>query len=665
MKLRQRAALAMKVLTGDTLGNSLGTVLRNYSTQSSFRPTEQVQGITYKAIDKFGLMLSDYAPIVKKANGDAVENHPLYLLAANPNPRYTASDFIHLYGMLFKIYGETFWYKARGESSGKVKELYLLNPAQIELKIDDGELLGYILHKASGEQVPFTPEEIYHDKSPNPFNEWRGMSVLERASLYVDTEIVTSQFTLNYMKNNASPSGIVSLPAMSTETFKQFTMQWRENYEGPLNAGKTAFIRGEEASFQAVGATLKDVDQKITREMAKEDVLMMLDMPRELLGWAKDGGLGRDTYAAAYYVFTETTLDPTMRRLDRIYQSILDEMSRPAGTALQTGKETVSHESPVPEDKEHKLLYQEKATNNWITINEARALDGLDPITDGDKIKDKQPVAMAPAKSDPVDNKAKRVVLKAAPTQKDLHEDQEAFRSKLVETNEIYFTKMKREMSRFAGQQEAKVIANINASSKVYEDWLFEVKEDSEKLALLLIPIVIALMEEQGKDVANFITGELLTLSPEARKAAEINIKQIAGVYNVDTLRALETTLAEGQANGESLVKLKKRVEQVYQDAKGYRAERIARTESMKASNGSAEMVYKQNGFTKVAWFVNPGACQWCQPFAGREKTIGATFVNNGDVVTGSEGGQMRIDYQDIITPPLHTNCTCSLVPVE
>ena len=280
MKISRRLKRAYKAFS-TPLGNSVSAnVLRNYGQNDRFSPVNQVRGITYKAIDKIGLSLSVYDLIIAKQDDTKVLNHPFYSVFDNPNPiQRTAADFTHMWAMLTEIYGETFWYLARGESTRKIKEVYLLNPAQVELKMNNGELVGYILHKADGSQVPLMLEEVYHDKRPNPFNEWRGMSVIERASQYVDIELATTSFTLNYMMNNASPSGIVSLPNMDKETFKQFTAQWREGYEGPENAGKTAFIRGAEANFRAVGATLKDIDQEITRKMAKEDVLMMFCCP--------------------------------------------------------------------------------------------------------------------------------------------------------------------------------------------------------------------------------------------------------------------------------------------------------------------------------------------------------------------------------------------------
>jgi HK97 family phage portal protein len=639
------------------LTNSVtGQVMRNYAKEADFSPRRQLQGITYKAIDKIGLSLSVYEPAIQKSNGEVYVNHPLLTLFNNPNPiQRTASDFIHLYGMLFEIYGETFWYLAKGENTRKIKEIYLLNPAQVELVIQNGELLGYILHKADGQQVPFTLDEIYHDKRPNPLNEWRGMSVMERAATYIDTEISTSVFTLNYMKNNASPSGIVSLPDMDRETFRQFAQQWREGYEGPENAGKTAFIRNGQADFKAVGATLKDVDQQITRKMAKDDVLMMLEVPKEILGMTDGGALGRSTVESFSYIFSKEKLEPIMRRLDRIYEAIW-AMDSNRGEVIN-----VTHTSPIPEDKEFQHQVHKDLVNIALTVNEVRDQLGLEPIPNGDVIP--APVAPILPKAAKISLK-KKIKLTKADIEKKNTKKQEEFRIKLVETNDIYAAKLKTAISRFNNKQLQYVINRINASSKSFEEWLFNVKEQSVELASTLTPIIIDLIEAQAEDVANFITGELLTITPEIKATVEANILQISGVENAETLKLLEKTLSQGTTQGESLAKLKKRVESVYSDAKGYRAERIARTESLRASNQTAEMVYKANGYTELQWYANPGACEFCQAYADTTRSLGSNFIEIGDVITGEDGGQMKIDYTNIDVPPLHPNCTCSIIPV-
>lgn len=656
MSFIQRVRGAYNVLTSKQLSSSIGQVNRNYVKGSVFQPTNQLRGITYKAIDKIGMAVSVYEPLAVKANGDPYENHPIYNLVEQPNPiTNNSSDFHHLYAMLYEIYGETFWYiGAVGEFTSKIKEVHLLDPSRMELKFYNGELVGYVLHKENGVQVPLELEEIIHDKRPNPFNPHRGLSVMERAATYIDTEIVTSTFTLNYIKNNASPSGIVSLPDMDREAFKQFAQQWREGYEGPENAGKTAFIRGGEASFKAVGATLQDIDQKVTREMAKDDVLAMFDVPKGLLGITSQGGLGRNEIEPLEYVFAKWKIDPMMNRLDRIWTEI---MKRNSG---RDGAVKIDHQSIVPKDKEYRLKLWQAGVNRWITPNEIREEQGLEPIDGGDDLKPEAVIQ-------PVEDSVKRISLKKAPTaseiEKEQHDKNEAFREAVVKKNEIYEIKVKRAISKFASDQEKYVIGRIDATSKTFEEWLFSVKEYSEELASILIPILEDLVKEQGAETVNFITGQKFEITPELRATVANNITQISGVYNLDTLRALEKTLAEGQAKGESLSKLKKRVEATFSDAKGYRAERIARTESLNISNLTAEDVYKQNGFEEVEWFINPGACEFCRTYAGRTKKIGQKFNNIGDVIEGDQGGQLQVSYKDIEVPPLHPNCTCSLVP--
>lgn len=647
MKLKDRLALAVKAFTlSNSTNSNTGTVLRNYAKPASFRPTEQLMGITYKAVEKISLAVASYEPKVIRKNGDVYENHPFYNLFNKPNPRQNATDFLTLWSFFYEIYGETFIYTARGEKTNKIKELYLLNPAQMELVISYGELLGYKFHKANGSEVPFTLEEVIHDKRPNPFNEWRGMSVMERASTYIDTELVTSTFTLNYMKNNASPSGIVSLPNMTKESFNMFAQQWRENYEGPENAGKTAFVRGEGTDFKAVGATLKDVDQEITRKMSKEDVLMMFDVPKGLLGVADTKGLGVSDLEPLEYIFAKYNTEPRMKRLDRIFETMLQDDPQQV--------KDISHVSPIPDDKKFALETNKAGVNVWLTVNEVREQQGLPPLPDGDVLNTGNTVAPAPT--------GKKIVLKKK-VEKDLKAEQEAFRNRLVKINETYEVKIKRAISRFSGTQEYKVIESINASSKSFEEWLFNIKEESEALAELINPIMIALVEEQAKHTKNFISGEVFKMTPEMREAVTKQILQVVGVYEADTLKALEKTIGEGMSAGESLVKIKHRVEDVYSDAKGYRAERIARSESLRTSNSTAEEVYRQNGYTSVEWYVNPGACEFCQSMAGVSKSIGGSFLGLGSVVNGSDGGQLEVSYSDIETPPLHPNCTCSLIP--
>jgi len=669
---RQRATSAYKALTNSQPINAGGSVMRNYAKQASFRPQEQLVGITYKAIDKIGQSLSIYEAYVCDNAGKVINNDPILNLIYQPNPNNNGSNFTHTYGMLFEIYGETFWYLAKGQtatglSSGKVKEVYLLDPASVEVQLDNGVVIGYILHKQNGDKIPFLPEEIIHDKRPNPFNPFRGMSVLERAGTYVDIETTTSRFTLNYMRNNASPSGIVSLPSMSSETFKQFTQQWREGYEGAENAGKTAFIRGGEADFKAVGATLHDIDQKITRDMAKDDVLMMFDVPKPLLGMSDGAGFGRGNVDSLNYIFAQNKIEPMMCRLDDIWTKVY-RINNPANT-----NNLVEHETPIPEDKEFILNSTKAGVNIWLTVNEARARENLAPLPDGD-------VLHPPQFVNPMQT-GKTVVLKkkilASTTYKSKQSKNEKHRKQSVALTQEYAVLVKKEIAKFAHKQGKIIIANIERSlgksinrvTKIGEEWLPSIKEEAIKMAKILEPLLVELAIAQGDGTNEFlgVTGEFFALTPEMRTIIHNDIIKISGVYNKETLVQIEDAVAELVASGSSLDVMTGAVADIYKDAEGYRAERIAQTESLRTTNATAEEVYFNNGFSGVQWFANPNACEFCASMDGNTKEIRSTnsFAGLGEVIQGVLGGEMSISYDDVNTPPLHPNCECSLVPAE
>ena len=124
-------------MTNKGLTESLGSVVKNYNPDEGYNPYRQVTGITYKAIDKIGMAVSGYEPIVKRANGDAYENHPIKTLAMRPSANMSSTKFHRLWAMNNEIYGETFWYLARGEQTQKVKEVYLFSPPRMEFVQDN------------------------------------------------------------------------------------------------------------------------------------------------------------------------------------------------------------------------------------------------------------------------------------------------------------------------------------------------------------------------------------------------------------------------------------------------------------------------------------------------------------------------------------------------
>ena len=124
------------------------------------------------------------------------------------------------------------------------------------------------------------------------------------------------------------------------------------------------------------------------------------------------------------------------------------------------------------------------------------------------------------------------------------------------------------------------------------------------------------------------------------------NLKDAIGNgIDEETDKQLRATLTEGISEGVGLQELSDRVESVYGAASGYRALRIARTETQQALQFASNAAWSQSAIKPDSWIWlddGPNACVACHALNNK------IFTNLNDVPNGGV---------------LHPNCTCSTVP--
>jgi HK97 family phage portal protein len=145
----------------------------------------------------------------------------------------------------------------------------------------------------------------------------------------------------------------------------------------------------------------------------------------------------------------------------------------------------------------------------------------------------------------------------------------------------------------------------------------------------------------------------------------ERSTKVSAGI-DEETDKQLKASLAEGINAGESVPQLANRVEDIYGAAAGYRAEAIARTESINASTFATIDAWKQSGVVsgKVWTVTSSNPCPYCLDMDGKTVGLGDNYFDKGDSLTVENVGTMTFDYQNVIGPPAHVNCRCDLLPI-
>lgn len=103
----------------------------------------------------------------------------------------------------------------------------------------------------------------------------------------------------------------------------------------------------------------------------------------------------------------------------------------------------------------------------------------------------------------------------------------------------------------------------------------------------------------------------------------------------------------------------------MYDIADKVRAERIARTETLAASNAGANEAYRQSPLVKAKeWSTESDACEFCQSLDGKIVGLEEDFAKLGQDIEGENENKLRVDYEDIGFPPAHPNCKCAILPV-
>lgn len=695
MSLRTRIAkgflnIGKNLIGGYDGADSAFTINQLYGNYNDSRKLGKYKGIVFAAVNLISDEVAKYQPVFNTMQADGhlepiTGTHPLLELLAHPSKEVSQADFFKAVSVYQKILGESFWYiplgtLTRKPNLAKGSEIFLLPPEKMGLKIgDDGSVIGYCLRRPNGSEVLFKPEEIKHHKTFNPNNPYRGYGIVEAAIDYIETEEGARTYTKNFFKNNGAPAGILSVKGdISKENFKIFAERWREQNTGTRHAGKIAIIRASDIGFTKTSLGLDELDMTALKQMTVSEVLRMFRVPKALLGEETDQGFGRASVETLEYIFAKRTIEPELELLDNSIQELLTRFYR-------QDKLIVSHKNIIPADKEFELKLRQASVDVWKTRNEIRQEDGLDDEPGADQL-------FVPAMSVPIgipDDESKDVTdvkgekklyltaIKTVKKKTDVEiSSKEAFRLSLQRKQRLFEARFAEALAPVLRKQKKEVLENwssINASAeplivKATNSRLLDLDKAIKDFQKVLFPVELSLADEQGNLALDFAGDDEsdFELTPHVQKKIRDALEKMSYNFNEETLTNLTDVIAQDIGQGLSTEAIAKDIAHVYNDVSGYRAERLARTETLRASNQATKLAYEQTGFvTSLQWYANPGACPLCEEMAGEEVGFEENFADLGDTITGADGSSLDINYSNVDTPPLHPNCECTILPVR
>jgi phage portal protein BeeE len=184
---------------------------------------------------------------------------------------------------------------------------------------DEAELIGYGYTPGgpgSGEKpVVYLPEQVAHYAPiPDPLARYRGMSWIDTILRDVTSDAAATAHTQRYFEAGATPNLIVTAdPSMSIDALKLWKQEFKDEYEGGLNAFKTLFLGGG-ASAQVVGNNLEQINLSATQGISEARIASAAGVPPMLVGFHE--GLAASTlanFAQAQRHFANSTIRPLWR----------------------------------------------------------------------------------------------------------------------------------------------------------------------------------------------------------------------------------------------------------------------------------------------------------------------------------------------------------------
>jgi HK97 family phage portal protein len=651
----------------------------------------QYKGWVFRAVKLIAQEVSTIQLTLMKGDKEVTNKPEIMHPLENPNSMQTFTKLISATQSYLELTGRCFWYLPKGATRKKPMEIWILRPDLVKVvkgKKMEAPIKGYVM-TINGEQIPFEPEEIipFFEFSPN--SPLTGVGALQASGEAVDTDNEVKKWNNKFFKNSARPDVVLEYDGtMDDKKYKQIQTKWEDKHQGSENAHKMAILSGG-LKMQKWNFNQKEMDFVEQRKFGRDEILTVFGVPKGLL-IADDVNLANSR--SALWHFLRFTIKPKMHDLvDQLNQYYLDRYWPGEGYYF-------TYVDPVPADREAKLAEYEKAYNKWLTVNEIRELEGYEPVENGDVLyiptglveigeqidyggmfgggnepdPDDEPEPKKQFKKDKINNKLDDGYADIL-EEEDFEERGEKQHKEMIKRTETVEQYIAQEVKNEFERQAQEAIMNLKTKKsykgKINATDLIDKRGAIDAVVGFLTEAELKNILDNGQAGLAMVGIESIFDLETERVQAFIrdNIGRASKAVVNETFRKLRKTLAQAEADGADIETTSQNIQKLFKDMEFYRAERIARKETMTSANFGMVESWKQSGIvTGQKWYTadDERVCPMCWELHGKMVGLGGTFLRKGETQIGSDGNPYPVDYENVKYGSRHPNCRCVLLPV-
>lgn len=568
------------------------------------------------------------------------------LVTTQPNPEMDAPELWRMVMGWMLLEGNAYLYIER-DSNGTPVGLWPLPATSVWVWRDLDRRIYYNVHVGDVEHaappVPVSarlgPEDVLHYRAFG--TGLYGLSPIRQIREAVGTSLAAQQYMGRFYQNDARPGGVVKVPENLNDTqYERLEKAWKAQHEGLKRSHLMAILEGG-ATWETVGLNPGDAAFIETQKWEVTEIARALGVPPHLIGDVERSTSWGSGIAEQGIGFVTYTLTPWITRLEWVTRRGLltpvDGRLRPKWRVegLQRGDAQARYNA-----------YAVGRNWGWLSANDVRQLEDMDPVPDGDTYL--QPLNMVPAGEPPAagggDEPPRAAVTRSRQTRRRIAD---SFRPLIADTD-LRMAKMERsEVSKLVRQQ-----LRQSRSPSVFLDAVQELYDGQirDRTIERWLPVFTTFAAEVASDAAEDIAGE----APELEQWVRSYVRSHAAYRIGSAAGQIRSTVnTSDEAADAVLALLDSWVEQ--------RPERTATWETNQLPNAAAREVWRNAGVRQLRWATVGDNCPFCLNMHDTVVGIEEPFVAAGGNVTGLEE-QLQID-RNTHHPPLHPGCNCEVVP--
>ncbi len=556
----------------------------------------------------------------KEEGTSVANNHPLLKLLQRPNERDTESDFKEAAIAYQLLSGNTYIERSGGTENTAPVFLYAHRPDRMRvIKGTRRQIVAGYVYTAGATPVHFQPWEILHLRSFNPLDDFYGFSPIEAAAYLIDGSNEAAALYKKLLQKGYPPGAVM---VKGVDYSDEQVQQLKRGLKRSSEAGEILLL--QDATWQEMG--FKPVDASIFegKRFTKRDIAAVFGVPSGMIGdtqvktYANSREERRSLYTEAVIPALTKLRDGLNNFLSPLYGGAFIDFDKDSIDALAEDRDTQATRVKTlfevnlikRNEARAELKYDEVPEDEDGYFSEVSQSAGGDLLSDGGSDQGapqaiptmpmvgtrrpqqqlpsgRQPIPISVRRDDPGSDRQWKAFNLLSEAERDNH-------WKTVEARrELWYIRIENQVGdRFSDEQQAVVKAFADGGESAA---LRMVNKQEPEWNTLYRSIVFGVAEDFGRrtlasiksngysDIEVKFELDLFTRTILEWLASE-GAKRVVGILEV-TRAQIKRELMIGVAAGESVYTLSKRLEGMYSAFSNVRAERVARTETVSASN--------------------------------------------------------------------------------